>query len=337
MHRPDLDDPDMGMGCDFDGHKLCQASYKGDLKAVKFLTEKKLLNPLHEDKEGRNAIYHAAKGGQLGVLKYFIEERGHNPASQCSTGRHAGWTPLHVAAQLNHLKLVQYLVAEQQVDPMCQTDSGDTPLHKTCHYDDNIDVVIYLVNAMSEYLPLKDVAGCRNKDGATPLHYAALRGQLKIVKYFITELNCDPNIVITGEHHGRPTKGGGRIALHNAAQRGHLHVVKFLIEDQHCDPSHCDYEKVTPLSLAAERGHLDVVQYLTLEQHCDPLCTNKKNDTPLHHAARCGHLQIVKFLIETLHCPPDVRGRLNSTPLEQARSHGHHHVVKYLESVSNPK
>ena len=115
---------------------------------------------------------------------------------------------------------------------------------------------------------------------------AALFGQLKIVKYFITELNCDPNIVMTGEHHGRPTKCGGRIALHNAAQKGHLHVVKFLIEDQHCDPSHCDYKKVTPLHMAAQSGHLAVVQYLTLEQHCDPLCTSKNNNTPLHHAAR---------------------------------------------------
>ena len=96
--------------------------------------------------------------------------------------------------EFNHLELVQYLVAEQQVDPMCQNINGSTPLHIACHRD-NIDVVIYLVNAMSKYLPLKDVVSCRGKDGQTPLHAAALYGQLKIVKYFITELNCDPNIV----------------------------------------------------------------------------------------------------------------------------------------------
>ena len=86
-HRPDLDDPDMGMRHDSSGHELLLASIRGDLKAVKYLTEEKLLNPLQEDEDGRNAIYCAAKGGQLGVLKYFIEERGHNPASQCSTGK----------------------------------------------------------------------------------------------------------------------------------------------------------------------------------------------------------------------------------------------------------
>jgi ankyrin repeat protein len=322
----------MGMGHGFSsGNELRLASKKGDLKAVRHLTEERL-HPLQEDIDGRNAIYYSAWGGQLAMLKYFIEDQGHNPASACSTGRRAGWTPLHVAARYNHLELVRYLVAEQQVDPMCQAEDSSTPLHKACH-DDNMDVVVYLVNAMSQHLPLKDVVSCRGSNGRTPLHSAALYGQLKIIKYFITELKCDPSIVITGEHHRKPTKCGGRVALHHAAQRGHLHVVRFLIEHQHCDPSHCDYEKVTPLSLAAQCGHLAVVQYLTLEQHCDPLCTNITNNTPLHLAAYRGHLEVVRFMIETLHCPLDVIGWNKETPLEQARSRGHHHVIKYLESI----
>ena len=324
----------MGMGHDFSSaHELRLASQKGDLKAVKYLTEEKRLNPLQEDKQGINSIHHSALGGQLTVLKYFIEDQGHNPASAGSSGRLAGWTPLHVAARFNHLELVRYLVAEQQVDPMCQAEDGDTPLHRACHDDSNMNVVVYLVNAMSQHLPLKDVVSCRGKDGDTPLHDAALYGQLKIIKYFISELKCDPNIVSTGEHHGRRTKCGGRIALHHAVVRGHLHVVKFLVEDQHCDPSHCDYEKVTPLHLATGRGHLAVVQYLTLEQHCDPLCTDIRNDTPLHNAALDGRLEVVRFMVETLHCPHDVRGQHNMTPLEQAHRCGHHHVVKYLESL----
>ena len=334
MHRPDVEFPDMGMGRDSSSaHELRRASQTGDLKAVKYLTEEKRLNPLQEDEDGRNAIYCAAKGGQLAVLKYFIEDQGHNPASAGSTRRLAGMTPLHIAARHNHLELVRYLVTEQQVDPMCQAEVGSTPLHQACHDDNNMDVVVYLVNAMSQHLPLKDVVSCRGKDGKIPLQSAALFGQLKIIKYFITELNCDSSVVQTGELHGRPTKGGGRIALHSAAQRGHLHVLKFLVEDLHCDPSHCDYEKVTPLHMAAGRGRLAVVQYLTLEQHCDPLCTNSRSNTPLHNAAYRGQLEVVRFMIETLHCPPDIRGWHNRTPLEQARSRGHHHVVKYLESL----
>ena len=152
----------MGMGHDSSSaHELRLASGKGDLKAVKYLTEEKRLNPLQEDNDGRNAIYYAAKGGQLAVLKYFIEDQRHNPASAGSTGsKYAGWTPLHIAARYNHLELVRYLIAEQHVDPMCQSERGDTPLHSASLNDNNMDVVVYLVNVMSQHLPLKDVVSC---------------------------------------------------------------------------------------------------------------------------------------------------------------------------------
>ena len=105
---------------------------------------------------------------------------------------------------------------------------------------------------MIEYLLLEDVISCRSGNGRTPLHTAALKGQLKIVQYVITDLNCNPNIMVTVEHHRWISKGGGRIPLHSAARGGHLHIVKYLIEDQHCDPSHLDNEKVTPLHTAAQ-------------------------------------------------------------------------------------
>ena len=66
----------MGMGHDSSSaHELRLASQTGDLKAVKYLTEEKRLNPLQEDKDGRNALFYSAWGGQLAVLKYFIEDQ----------------------------------------------------------------------------------------------------------------------------------------------------------------------------------------------------------------------------------------------------------------------
>ena len=88
----------MGIGDESSGHELHLVSQKGDLEEVKRLTEEKELNPLQKDKDGMNALHYAARGGQLCVLKYFIEEQGHNPASQSSVGGLAEWTPLHFAA-----------------------------------------------------------------------------------------------------------------------------------------------------------------------------------------------------------------------------------------------
>lgn len=96
----ELDDLDaeMGMGETGDSNKdkLHQASYRGDLEEIKkILAAEKNLNPLQKaGRYGQNALHSAAQGGQIGVMKYFAEERGCNPASQDDSG----WTPLHYAA-----------------------------------------------------------------------------------------------------------------------------------------------------------------------------------------------------------------------------------------------
>ena len=299
-------------------NELHLASGRGDLEEVKRLVEEKKLNPLEKGgKNGLNALHFAAEAGHLGVMKYFIES-GYNPASESTEG----WTCLHVAARYNHYDLVQYLVDEQKMDPMCQTRLGDTPLHSACA-GGSTSIVTYLINAMSKYLPIEDVLRCKGQHGMSPLHYAAYFGKLEIIKLLITKFNSDPLM----------TDDKGRIALHHAAQEGHLHIVKFFVEQIKCNPSHMDKNKVTPLQIAAMNGRLDIVKYLTLEQRCDPLCTTKDSITPLHLAAAFGHLEVVKFFIETFHCPLDIRGQINLTPLEMAHILGHHQVVEYFESI----
>ena len=110
----------MGMGHGVAGgsneNELHLASYRGDLQEIKRLTEEKQLNPSQkEGKYGKNTLYYAARFGQLGVLKYFIEERGCNPTNKDNRAM----TPLHDAALGKHLDIVRYLVAEQQMDPLC--------------------------------------------------------------------------------------------------------------------------------------------------------------------------------------------------------------------------
>ena len=307
------------------------ASERGDLKKVKEVTEKWRFDRLEKEGIfGRNALHCAAWGGQLRVLRYFIEEKGCNPASQDIRGA----TPLHYAAAGKHLDIVRYLVAEQQMDPLSCAHNGTTPLHLASQAGD-INVVRYLVNELSKFLPLRNIVTSRGIGGANPIHFAALKGHLQLVEYFITDLKCDPNIALPVQYQGRTTGVGGRIALHSAAQGGHLHIIKYLVEQCKCNPSHLDSERVTPLHLAAQCGHLEVVQYLTLKQHCDPLCIATDNNTPLHDASRCGHLKLVKFFVEVLHCPPNIRGQHNGTPRKMARSHGHHHVVEYLKVHSS--
>ena len=62
--------------------------------------------------------------------------------------------------------------------------------------------------------------------GGTPLHYAAGRGHLHIVKFLIDEERCDPS------HLERDKT----TPLSHAAAKGHLNVVKFLTLEKDCSP-----------------------------------------------------------------------------------------------------
>ena len=78
-------DLDIGMGHSGTGtaNELHVASRRGDLEEVKRLIEKERSTP---DKYGRDTLPYVALGGELRVMKYFIEERGCNPSCQNSRG-----------------------------------------------------------------------------------------------------------------------------------------------------------------------------------------------------------------------------------------------------------
>ena len=105
----------------------------------------------------------------------------------------------------------------------------------------------------------------RNVNNDTALHLAVMKGYLDIVRFFISDLNCDPDL---------PGGQYGRTPLHAAATFGHLNIVKYLTNKQGCNPPRSNDNKYIPL-------HYDTV-----------------NNTALHYAVTSGHLEIVKFLIE---------------------------------------
>ena len=77
-----------------------------------------------------------------------------------------------------------------------------------------------------------------------------MNGRLDILRFFISDQNCDPNI-----------SGGqcGQTPLHTAAECGHLHIVKYLTDEQGCNPSCLNDLKHTPLHFAAWNGHITQV------------------------------------------------------------------------------
>ena len=101
-------------------------------------------------------------------------------------------TPLHLASEKGHLDVVKYLVSEQQIDPLCEDEYGNTPLHGACAGGHQA-VVEVLASELTKYAPLGELmSDLKNVWNVTPLHSIIPIGHLGIVQFFISDLKCDP-------------------------------------------------------------------------------------------------------------------------------------------------
>jgi ankyrin repeat protein len=139
---------------------------------------------------------------------------------------------------------------------------------------------------------------CRNKDGASLLHYAAGNGHYDVCQFLL--LQQQKEIVIEKEEREEEEEVGEllsnvksiqsqRTALHWAARNGHLPIVKLLVavmkqqQQQQChninNTINCDIKTtcpvvdimakgmVTPLQLCVWQGHVECTRWL-IEQGC---------------------------------------------------------------------
>ena len=90
-------------------------------------------------------------------------------------------------------------------------------------------------------------------DGFTPLHEAAIRGQLEVVQFLI-ERGAKFDTTATGHW-------SGKTPLHSAAREGKKDVVQLLL-DRGAGINKPDTDGFTPLHEAAICGHTEVVQFL---------------------------------------------------------------------------
>ncbi|KAK9126728.1 hypothetical protein Scep_015574 [Stephania cephalantha] len=149
---------------------------------------------------------------------------------------------------------------------------------------------------------------CRDKEGRTPLHLSASRGNLKCAKMLI-EAGADKNAKSLD----------GRTALYRAAAGGDTKMAALLME-MGADPTvTAETTGRTPLEIAQEKGNVEVIE--VLEQRELMLTAARRGDlatmrgllkrgakanhsdqyglTTLHAAAIKRHKEIVSVLIES--------------------------------------
>ncbi|VAI52925.1 unnamed protein product [Triticum turgidum subsp. durum] len=161
-------------------------------------------------------------------------------------------------------------------------------------------------------------------DGSIPLLHAASRGDLRLFKRLVRDLD---------KGRGRPrevveaAKDQGLVALHFAAGKGRLWVCRYLVEELGVDVDAVNDGGRTPLLVALIHGSMNAASYL-LDHGADPGKADYKGFAPLHHAAKAGDLKMMELLLAKGVSVDPVSSE--GTPLYAAALEGHDEIMQIL-------
>eukprot|EP00750_Incisomonas_marina_P002703 INCI12568.1.p1 GENE.INCI12568.1~~INCI12568.1.p1 ORF type:complete len:1155 (-),score=170.81 INCI12568.1:536-4000(-) len=233
---------------------LMAAAIHGWAQTVELLLTESDSDALAQDATGWNAFHHAASCGQLDVVSSFLA----HVTMPIDERDPEGWTVLHCASYTGRsgvaLKLLQ-----AKADPNAVDYANDwTPLHYAAG-NGHLGTVKIIVEAKGD--------PCYSgRQAVTPLHRAAQRNFIEVVRYFVLHTGMDPQIsglqgktpLYLASGNPRPTvstfllehiastqslesaaaavaastdkSAGGNSVLHSALRSGSIDQVKLVVE-----------------------------------------------------------------------------------------------------------
>ena len=289
------------------------AAAKGHLAIVKYLTSELDFDVLCKDKAGCSPANLAASNGQLEVLKFFVTEFHYNVNSDWDS---TPFLPIHGASFYGHIDIVKYIV-EECSSSATNLAAGDAYRALSIAVsEEHLEIIAYL-HSIGFHADHK-----ADNQGVSILHFAAERGQLKILKFLISELKCKKDVM----------NFNNQTPLHYAAKCGHLSVIKYLTIELNCDILCRDSEGNTPAHCAVSNGHLKVVKFcvqtLNYNAHID---RNNQGSQPIHSACLYGHHSTLRYLIEELKCDLMSKNDNGTTPIHYAAAGGKTSMISYLQ------
>ena len=294
--------------------QLFEAATQGDIGSLQALLQAGLdINA--KCREGRTALWWAAKTGQTEIIKTLIRH-GAEPDL-----RNVGVEAILVALLGAHFDTLKFLLSVEAV--RTGTD-GPLLLCRAIFYGSDVAAVKWLLShgVVLEREP---------KPARDPLLIAASNGKVEIVRLLI---KYGAKIDLPHEHGA---------ALFWASKKGHISVVGLLLE-RGVDVNRVSRiphgSKRTALTEASNGGHLDVVKLL-LRHGADINWPNPENDSPgpLYTASSRGHTDVVRLLIKS---GAEVNGgdldsRRNFRPLTAAVQSNHANIARLLlENGASP-
>lgn len=253
-------------------------------------------------------FFRSIQAGQNRKVELFLKA-GINVRAKDPEPSTDGWQPIHLAAHIGNLEIVQSLLQHgAQIDePAPGRRVGLTPLLLT----NNSALAKYLIERGA------DVKRAGPHSGFTALHRAAASGDVELIELLLKK-GAPVNVASTIR----------RVPLETALMARHTAAAALLLE-RGADIS--GERGASALALAARYGHTKIVSKL-IERGVSVQQKEPHTDSglmPLHWAARNRHLDIVELLIAK---GSDVNARSNAeeTPILGAAWWGNTDIVSVL-------
>ncbi|KAF7919271.1 hypothetical protein EAE99_008573 [Botrytis elliptica] len=284
---------------------LYYAATGGHIRVVKRLLKTEV-KEVTKDKDGNTALHMAVERGHLEVIMLLLEQE----CFQVDTGNENKWTPLHYAARIGRPKIIEQLLA-LGANSLKKTADGATPLHIAAK-EGHLRVFQILMSAGKDALQMKDELGF------FPFMLAVQNGHLSVVQELMQSCSFKTNDLSP---------------LHIAATQDNCEMIELLLRySQNWTVNDQDQDRQTPLHIATKKSFLKVVKLL-LEKRANIDVGNDIGDTPLSIAVRYGHIEIMTVLIQH-GADINATNNKNETPIYIAAYAGNPEVVRALLSRS---
>ena len=201
-------------------------------------------------------------------------------------------------------------------------ENGYTSLHRSV-FKNNYELTIQIIDRVKKEVgighsnKLENFINEKTNEGYTALHYAAMIGNLKIIKL----------LKDNGAKIDSVTKLGKNV-LHIAAENNQPSVIIYFIFNEPLDIYSVDENGSTPLHWACYSGAVESVSYL-ISLKADINAIDNEKYTPLHLAASTNREKIVRLLLQN-GVNKNLRNINGELPIDIASKNNNKNIVNLL-------